>query len=145
MIARAVVVAAARTLLDTPYHSHERQPGLGVDCIGVPIVTAWLAGVKPRTFDFQGYRMQPDGSLLPLCDTFMQRVSREAMQPGDVAVFQFGAQPHHMGVLGDYRHGGLSIIHAENYRHRKVIEHRFWLDDTAMKFVGAYSMPGVEA
>jgi cell wall-associated NlpC family hydrolase len=128
---------AARTLIGTPYHTKGRLPGVGLDCIGVPIVAAWIAGLKLRSFDVRGYSDVPDGSLLPLCDQHMQRVPRAEMQAGDVIVVRYGATPHHVGVLGAYRHGGLSMIHAENDRHRKVIEHRLWLDG-AMKFVAAY-------
>ncbi len=133
-------VAAARSLIGTPYHTKGRLPGVGLDCIGVPIVAAWLAGVKPRSFDIRGYSDVPDGSLLPLCDQYMQRVDRAAMRVGDVVVVRYGPTPHHVGVLGDYRHGGLSMIHAENDRHRKVVEHRLWLDGV-MAFVAAYRIP----
>ena len=133
-------VAAARSLIDTPYHSKGRLPGVGVDCIGVPIVAAWIAGLRPRSFDIRGYRDAPDGSLLPLCDQHMQRIDRAQMTAGDVVVVRYGPVPHHVGVLGDYRHGGLSMIHAENDRHRKVVEHRLWLDGV-MTFVAAYRIP----
>ena len=133
-------VAAARSLIDTPYHSKGRLPGVGVDCIGVPIVAAWLSGLRPRSFDIRGYSDVPDGSLLPLCDQHMQRIERAQMAAGDVVVVRYGPVPHHVGVLGDYRHGGLSMIHAENDRHRKVVEHRLWLDGP-MQFVAAYRIP----
>jgi len=135
---------AARSLIGTPYHTKGRLPGVGLDCIGVPIVAAWLTGLKPRSFDIRGYSDVPDGSLLPMCDQHMTRILREEMQPGDVIVVRFGATPHHVGVLGEYRHGGLSIIHAENDRQKKVIEHRLWLDG-AMKFVRVYRIPGAAA
>lgn len=133
-------VAAARSLIGTPYHTKGRLPGVGLDCIGVPIVAAWLCGLRPRSFDIRGYSDVPDGSLLPLCDQYMQRVDRAAMRVGDVVVVRYGPTPHHVGVLGDYRHGGLSMIHAENDRHRKVVEHRLWLDGV-MAFVAAYRIP----
>ena len=138
------IVAAARGLIGTPYHAKARLPGVGVDCIGVPILAARACGVKEPTFDIQGYSMQPDGSLLPQCDAHMQRIGRDEMAPGDVVVVRYGAQPHHVGIVGDWRHGGLSIIHAENYRHQRVIEHRLWLDG-AMRFVRAYRIPGIPA
>lgn len=148
MTARADIVAAARSLLDTPYRAHARIPGPhgGVDCIGVPIVTSWIAELKPRSFDIQGYSMRPDGSMLPLCDELMTRIARAEMLPGDCVVVRYGKEPHHIGMLGDYRHGGLSIIHAENYRHNRVVEHRlsFGMGDP-MEFVRAYRLPGVEA
>lgn len=137
-------VAAARSLIDTPYHSKGRLPGVGVDCIGVPIVAAWIAGLRPRSFDIRGYSDVPDGSLLPLCDQHMQRIERAQMAAGDVVIVRYGPVPHHVGVLGDYRHGGLSMIHAENDRHRKVVEHRLWLDGV-MTFVAAYRIPALGA
>jgi cell wall-associated NlpC family hydrolase len=144
MTTRADVVAAARSLLNTPYHTHSRLPGVGVDCVGVPLLAARIAGIKPADFDIQGYSMTPDGSLLPLCDEHLDRIPREQLAFGDVVVARFGDTPHHIGIVGDWRHGGLSMIHAENYRHHKVIEHRLWFGG-AMKFVAAYRIPGVEA
>ena len=135
-----MLVAAARSLIGTPYHVKGRLPGVGIDCVGVPIVAAWLAGVKPRSFDIRGYSDVPDGSLLPLCDEHMKRIERAEMRPGDVVVVRLGAVPHHVGVLGDYRHGGLSMIHADNARLHKVVEHRLFFD-AAMHFVAAYRIP----
>lgn len=143
MTTRALVVAAARSLLSTPYHTHARLPGVGVDCLGVPILAARISGLKPDDFDIQGYSMTPDGSLLRGCDQHMQRIQREQLAPGDVVVATFGAMPHHVGVVGDWRHGGLSMIHADDYRHHKVIEHRLWFAG-AMKFVAGYRIPGIE-
>jgi hypothetical protein len=58
---------------------------------------------------------------------------------------RWGTRPHHMGVVGDWRHGGLSMIHAENWKHKKVVEHRLCFTDNAMEFVAAFRLPGVEA
>lgn len=147
MSQRTEIVAAARALVGTPYRAHARVPGPngGTDCIGLPIMVAWECALKPRTFDIQGYSMKPDGSMLPLCHDLMASIPRDAMQIGDVVVVRYGKEPHHIGVLGDYRHGGLSIIHAENDRHCKVIEHRlsFGMGDP-MSFVAAFRLPGVE-
>lgn len=143
MVTRSEVVAAARSLLATPYHSHARLPGVGIDCVGVPIWVSKATGLKPADFDIGGYSMQPDGSLLPQCDAQMERVPEAEMQPGDMVVCRWGIEPHHVGIVGDWRHGGLSIIHAENYRHKKVIEHRLWFGG-AMQFVRAYGFPGIE-
>jgi hypothetical protein len=71
----------------------------------------------------------------------MARIEREAAQPGDVIVVSFDAEPQHFGVLGDYRHGGLSIIHAASNTGR-VIETRLRFSE-AMRFVAAFELPGV--
>ena len=86
----AALVDAGRALVGTPYRPKGRLPGVGIDCIGVPIVAAWLAGIKPRSFDIKGYSDVPDGSLLPLCDEHMRRVARADMRPGDVIVVRYG-------------------------------------------------------
>jgi cell wall-associated NlpC family hydrolase len=137
---REAFVSAARSLLGTPYHAHARLPGVGVDCIGVPIVACWLSGLKPRTWDVQGYSMRPDGTLLERCAEHMVRVSRADMRPGDIAVVRWGADPHHVGVVAALK-GRRTIIHAENFRHRKVMEHALVLGDSAMQFVAAYRLP----
>lgn len=141
----ADLVAAGRTLLKTPWHSHARLPGVGIDCIGVPIVASWISGAKPRSFDIQGYSITPDGSMLGLCEQHMTQVPRGEMRPADVVVLRWGPEPHHVGLVGDWRHGNgvLSLIHAENGYHHKVIEHRLWFGGS-MQFVAAYRIPGVE-
>ena len=88
-------VAAARSLIGTPYHTKGRLPGVGLDCIGVPIVAAWLCGLRPRSFDIRGYSDVPDGSLLPLCDQHMQRVARVAI-PASLR-----ALAHELGAVED--------------------------------------------
>jgi hypothetical protein len=44
--------------------------------------------------------------------------------------------------LGDYRHGGLSIIHAAGLTGR-VIETRLMFTEQ-MKYVAAFALPGIE-
>lgn len=143
MTTRAEFVAAARSLLGTRWLPHQRVPGVGVDCIGVPIVAAWISGARPRSFDIQGYSIAPDGSLLPWCRANLTPISREQLQPADVVVVRIGKRPHHVGVVGDYRHGGLSMIHADNFHEQKVVEHRLWFDG-AIKFCEAFAVPGLE-
>jgi cell wall-associated NlpC family hydrolase len=145
MTTRAQIVAAARSLIGTPYHAHGRKPGVGIDCPGVPIVSCWIVRPQEWGTDVGWYGMQPDGSLMDRCDSYMTRVRKAEMRPGDMIVVRWGTRPHHMGVVGDWRHGGLSMIHAENWKHKKVVEHRLCFTDNAMEFVAAFRLPGVEA
>ncbi len=143
MTTRAEFVAAARALIGTPTHSHGRIPGVGIDCIGVPVVAAVTSGIKPEGFDIAGYGTTPDGSLLPLCDEHMVRIGKAEIQPGDVVVVRWRqGEPQHFGVVGDWRHGGLSIIHADDHRHKCVIEHRMWFGGS-MRLVRAFRVPGL--
>ena len=79
---------------------------------------------------------------MALAATHMQPIDRAVMQPGDVVVVSFDRDPQHLGILGDYRHGGLSIIHAAGLTGR-VIETRLMFTEQ-MKFVAAFTLPGIE-
>lgn len=142
---RETVVAAARELIGTPYLHQGRTPGEqgGLDCIGVPVVLARLLGIKPLSWDVNGYRRVPDGHTLMrrIRQELADEVGPDEMAPGDVAVFDWGQFPHHVGMLADYRHGGLSLIHADNVM-RKVIEQRLVLKPP-IRFVAAFRFPGV--
>jgi len=136
------VVDAARGWLSTPYHHLARLKGVGVDCIGLVIGVSRELGLVPTDFDVQGYARSPDGrSLMETAGLHMTQIEREDMQPGDVVVLRFDVEPQHFGIVGDYRHGGHSIIHAAS-REGRVIETRLMYSE-AMHYVAAFRLPGV--
>ncbi|MEO6710026.1 MAG: hypothetical protein ABIP42_10650 [Planctomycetota bacterium] len=147
-VSRADVVRIARSWLDTPYQHQQRMKGVGVDCAGLVIGVARELGIVAADFDVTGYPQTPDGkSLLLLCDRFMRRVYPSEVQPGDVLVYQFHPKlgPQHMGILGDYLYGGLSLIQALGMSDGKgrVVE---WNLDRPRKGwtpIQGYAMPGV--
>lgn len=146
LIDRYAVVTEARTWLGTPFHHQARLKGVGVDCVGLVIGVARSLGLVAPDFDVQPYARLPDGhSLMALATQHLQRLDVPAkaptLQAGDVVVVSFDADPQHFGVLGDYRHGGLSLIHAHSISGR-VIETRLMFSPT-MKFVAAFALPGV--
>lgn len=137
---RADVVAAARSLIGTPFHHQGRVPGVGIDCAGVLIVVARLLGIKPPDFDVNGYARTPDGlALRALCEEHMERVTE--LEPGDVALIRWKSdeRPHHLGIVGDHPNG-LSLIHAESRSQNKVIESRLEFG-RYMRLVQAYRFP----
>jgi cell wall-associated NlpC family hydrolase len=138
---RADVVAEARAWLGTPWMHQQRRRGVAVDCAGLVIGVARALGLVAPDFDVQGYVRVPDGSLLQRCGQFMARTSQGAMQPGDVLVVAIDGDPCHMGIIGDYRHGGLSLIHAAT-RAGRVIEHRLMFAGN-LRFRAAFTLPGV--
>jgi cell wall-associated NlpC family hydrolase len=143
---RADVVACARTWIGTTFEHQQRMKGVGVDCVGLVIGVARELGLIGPSVDVHGYPRVPDGRLLKQCDEHMRRVSREAMQPGDVIAVTFDVEPMHLGIVGDYVHGGLSMIHAlaQAGRHRgRVCEMRLMFSER-MRFMAAYSLPGVD-
>jgi cell wall-associated NlpC family hydrolase len=145
MIERADIVAEARAWLKTPYMHQQRMKGIGVDCAGLVIGVARNLGMVAADFDVNGYSRQPDGfSLMAHCERWMRRIDRDEMQLGDVIVTRYDADPNHFGILADYLHGGLSVIHALGTRDGRghVLEHR--LDaGTLARFVAAFKLPGV--
>lgn len=148
MTTRADVVACARTWLGTRFHHRERQKGLGVDCAGLIIGVARELALVAPDFDIPPYRSMPDGrTLLLWCDQHMDRIERDAMAPGDVVVLVPDERPQHMGFLGDYRHGGLSLIHAATTHPSGSVG---WTVETRLmfsrnlRFVAAYSLRGLE-
>jgi cell wall-associated NlpC family hydrolase len=142
MTTRLDVVACARSWLGTPFHHQARLRSVGVDCAGLVIGVARELGFVPEDFDVGGYGRLPDGkSLMECCCCHMEPVGADVMLPGDVLVVTYDQAPQHLGVLGDYRHGGLSLIHAAS-RAGRVIETRLMFS-RSMRFVGAFRFPGV--
>jgi cell wall-associated NlpC family hydrolase len=137
------IVEVARSYLGTPFAHQGRLPGVGLDCAGVVIAIARELGVVAPDFDITGYGRTPDGvSLMGWCRQYMTEVPRSEMRPGDVLCVAWETIPHHLCVLGDYRHGGLSIIHSIDQRGKvrgSVVEHRL-VFGARMKFVAAFRL-----
>lgn len=144
MTGRADVVRVARSYMGTPHHHRGRVPGMALDCAGLVVCVARDLGLVAADFDVPEYRPQPDGrTLLEWCERYMTRAPREHMLPGDVLVVKSDAHPQHMGILGDYRHGGFSIIHAANNADPpRVIETRL-VFTPRLRYVASFVLPGI--
>ena len=139
---RQDVVTAAREWIDTPFHHQARLKGVGVDCVGLVIGVARELALVPPDFDITAYPRVPDGkSLMSTAALHMTRIDFAQAESGDVIVVSFDKDPQHFGILGDYRHGGLSIIHAAGKTGR-VIETRLMFS-SAMTFVAAFALPRI--
>jgi cell wall-associated NlpC family hydrolase len=142
MTDRTRVVAAARDWIGTPFHHQARLKAVGVDCIGLVIGVARELDMVQQDFDVTGYSRYPDGrALMAMAREKMTWVPLDQMQIGDVVVVGFDKLPQHFGIIGDYRHGGFSIIHAAS-AYGKVVEQRLMFSK-AMFFVAAFQLPGV--
>ena len=131
------IVAEARACLKTPYHHQARKPGVGLDCVGLVVHVGKACGCLPAGYDVTDYSPSPDGfELRRHLDEQLIPIPQATMRPGDVILVAFAKHPQHIGILGDYVHGGLSLIHASNH-HDAVVEHRLLLGG-AMRFVAAY-------
>lgn len=130
-------VRIAREYIGTPYHHQARLKGHGVDCVGLVVCVARELGVLPSNVDVTGYGRIPDGkALMHHLTAHLDEVQKEDMAPGDVVCVAFDKWPQHVGILGNYIHGGLSLIHADMDR-VKVIETRLMFSQ-AMRFVAAF-------
>lgn len=112
MTTAAEIVAAARSMIGTPFVHQGRLPGAGLDCLGVAVCAAARCGVVLR--DVTTYRRSPrPAQLLAELDAQLARVPVEEARPGDVAVFwvQRPGREQHVGVLVE-RPGGLGVVHA---------------------------------
>jgi cell wall-associated NlpC family hydrolase len=143
-VTHAQVVAQARTWIGTPFHHQARLKGVGVDCAGLVIGVARDLGLVQQEFDVTSYPRTPDGSSLMayLHEHMVALPPGAELRPGHVVCVRFAVDPQHLGILGDYRAGVLSIIHAAA-RSNAVIEQRL-MYSRAMQFVAAFALPGVE-
>lgn len=150
MATRAQIVTEARTWVGTRFHRHAAAKQLGCDCIGLVRGVGIACGVfaancldMPEIQKFKGYSLRPvNRELENACDTFARRIPFAEAKPGDFVMMRFDGGPQHLGILGDYRHGGLSLIHSY-LNVREVVEHQIdfvW----AGRIVAAYAFPGVE-
>ena len=132
-------VAEARKWIGTKWR-HRGRNELGIDCIGLVIKAISAGGVEVK--DRRDYSREPwrDGLRAALLDHLGEPVDKSDMQPGDVVLMKWANQdgPGHVGVIGNYAYGGLSLIHAysmsavcehgldEDWRNRIVEVYRPW-------------------
>ena len=149
MTTRAEIVREAREWLGTRWLHGQSAKGAGCDCIGLVrgvaqnlgIINNWLD--LPGIEEFTHYGRLPTGQLMIGCEKYLTKITRAEALPGDLIVTEVKGLPYHMAILGDYPHGGLSIIHAWASR-RKVVETR--LDESwESKVVAWFRFPGVQS
>lgn len=117
---RASVVAEALTWLGTPYHSHARVKGVGVDCGQILCAVYEAAGLVPH-IDTGHYA--PDWHLhhseelyIGWMDRYCVRLPRSvAPLPGDIALFKYGRCYSHGAIVVEDN----LLVHA--YLRRGVI------------------------
>lgn len=144
MTNRTDVVRMARSYLNTPFHHRGRLPGVGLDCVGLLVCVARELALVPPNFDIPPYSINPDGQVfLDWCNRYMTNIPAEAMQPGDAIVLIVDQHPQHLGILGDYLYGGLSIIHAASGLHPPRVVETGLMFNRIQKFSAAYVLPGI--
>ena len=87
---------AARRCLCTPFHHQGRQPGVGLDCIGLIIVAMTAAGLRVQ--DRQDYGPRPDGQSLVSALLAHGAMPVTKIMPCDILLFRYDQQPQHVGL-----------------------------------------------
>lgn len=107
---RERIVEIVRRYIDTPYHHQARQPGVGIDCVGVLVCVARELGLIGPTDDYAAYRRTPtDDSLLNILDHHLERLPSPALaEAGDVLTFRIGKWPHHVAI----KTGADTMLHS---------------------------------
>lgn len=125
------LVAAARARIGTPFRHMGRSAHV-LDCVGLGKLAYLDCGVDlpvPRYYGREPFR---DGLMQAMRDALGEPIAEGPaaphadLQPGDVGVFRFRDEPHHVGLIGDAPYGGeLTVIHADSSPTvRCVVEHR---------------------
>ena len=135
MVSGTDVFIEARELIETPWQHQGRKKGVGIDCIGVPILVAKELGLG--NFDKIDYPRVPNGTMQGL---IAQHCTTELLQPGVLLVFRISATAQHCGIVSNYM-DGQGLIHAWDIA-QKVVEHRL-TQDWLKKVVGCYGLPKV--
>jgi NlpC/P60 family putative phage cell wall peptidase len=147
LITGAAIVAEARSWLGTPWQHQAALKGVGCDCTGLVRGVISMFRALPAELLRVSYARTPDGvTLLRLCREHLLEVPVAAMEPGDVLALRYTDHPQHLGFVGDYVHGGATLIHALDQRGRvpgRVVEHR--LDATwRARIVAVFRIAGDE-
>ena len=132
-----LIVQLAREWLGVKYVHQGRSKEHGCDCIAPAISVGKKLGMEIS--DITNYSRLPQGTLLK--DKFEShciRISKADIQPGDIVLI-LTKQFNHVGIIGDYHQGGLSLIHSYSSV-GKVVEH--FLDEKWMNRISrAYRVP----
>lgn len=114
-------VEIARSLLGVPWLHQGRDPTVGIDCICM----CALSYEVPLDLIPADYSRDPHDKLLTreLHRWFGQPVS-DGPRVGDLIDMAWGRVERHVAIVGDYRYGGLTIIHTDSIL-GEVTEHPF--------------------
>lgn len=145
MITRADIVDAARGWLGTRWQHQASVKRVGADCVGLIGGVALELGIEgaDRWRDdpaLHCYGREPDPKmLLAAVSNYLDPVERVDMQPGDVLLCRFAAEPQHFAIMSGADPD--MMIHAYAQA-RKVCENS--IDTTwRARIVRCYSFRGV--
>jgi len=114
-------------MVGTRWRHQGRQPGFGLDCIGVVVCVGEELGFQvfePITIAYQRHAAA-DGFIRYFRE-FGKEIRLSQLHAGCVLAFREDKYPCHAGIVATDDHGA-TLIHAYALR-RKVVEERLTLD-----------------
>ena len=108
---RKLVVKIAQSFISTPYHSHGRKKGIGVDCLTIIAEVFTEAGLVPPveipyyTPDF----FKHQGSELYLNGLLRYTEETEERLPGNIILWKFGRCFSHAAIIVRWP----QVVHAQ--------------------------------
>ncbi|SFI24469.1 NlpC/P60 family protein [Albimonas pacifica] len=119
---RAVIVAAARDWLGTPYRHQASAKGAGADCLGL-VRGVWreVLGSEPETpppYSPDWMEASREERLFDACRRLLVELPTAEAGPGDVLLFRMRAQgpAKHLGILVETGGDEPRMIHAYSGR-----------------------------
>jgi len=134
------VIQCARGMLGTPWMHQGRMPGVALDCAGLVICVARQLGIVSQQFDINGYSRVPDGTMPDKCKSVL--LQTDALRLGAVVMLQVDKDPQHLGIIGDYRHGGFILIHAAGNAGKAIETRLMFARNQVLR--GIYLFDGVD-
>lgn len=113
------IVDHARAQLDTPFRHQGREPGKGLDCAGLVVISYAAAGYLLN--DVQGYGRTPHAGMLLrtiLDQPLLEYVPPRKAAPGDILLLRFDGEPTHLairtprGMIHSYQKAGRVVEHG---------------------------------
>lgn len=107
------LVVAARRYIGAPFRHRGRGPHY-YDCAGLLLRSFKAIGAPMQDLKHYGREPFRDGLREIVRLNLGLPIPREQMAPGDVVLMHWHTHPHHLALIGDYVHGGLSLIHTHD-------------------------------
>ena len=99
---RDKVVQEALTWLGTPYHSHARIKGVGVDCAQLPVavyVACGLIDTFNPNYDAQWHMHRDEELYLDFVKPHAKEIDPKDVQAGDFLIWRFGRTYSHGAIV----------------------------------------------
>lgn len=109
--ARAAIVREALTWVGTPYHSHARIKGVGVDCAQLPAAVYLSAGmIAPVNPEYPADWMmhRDEEKFLSYVLPQAREIDESEALPGDLIIWRYGRTFSHSAIIIDLP----QIVHA---------------------------------